>query len=94
LQDIKVPYLNIKDYGNSTNNAAARIVEPVSFPKVSSVLQSSNAASSCSATSMLHFTSNHVLGPWNSSRKLTSSDSSSSSTQRIQAGSRKRQRYQ
>ncbi|WJX45936.1 RING-type E3 ubiquitin transferase [Trifolium repens] len=42
---------------------------------------------------MLHFTSNHVLGPWNSSRKLTSSDSSSSSTQRIQAGSRKRQRF-
>jgi hypothetical protein len=94
LQDIKVPPFNIKDYANSTNNAAAKIIEPVSFLKVSSVFQSSNTASSCSATSMLHFASNHVLGPWNGSRKLTSSDSSSSSTQRIQAGSRKRQRYQ
>ncbi|KAK2382555.1 hypothetical protein QL285_070081 [Trifolium repens] len=94
LQDIKVPYLNIKDYGNSTNNVAARIIEPVSFPKASLVLQSSNAVSSCSASSMLHFASNHVLGSWNGSQKFISSDSSSSSSLEIQVGSKKRQRYQ
>jgi hypothetical protein len=88
--------LNIKDYGNSTNNVAARIIEPVSFPKASLVLQSSNAVSSCSASSMLHFASNHVLGSWNGSQKFISSDSSSSSSSslEIQVGSKKRQRYQ
>ncbi|KAK2436116.1 hypothetical protein QL285_021128 [Trifolium repens] len=94
LQDIKVPHLNMKDYGNSTNNVAARIIEPVSFPKASSVLQSSNAASSCSATPMLHFAGNHVLGSWNGSQKFISSDSSSSSSLGTHAGSKKRQRYQ
>ncbi|XP_045826531.1 uncharacterized protein LOC123918505 [Trifolium pratense] len=93
LKDIKLPSLNIKEYNNSTNNAAARIIEPVSFPKVSSVLQSSNATSSCSTSSMLHFTGNHILGSWNGSRKFINSDSSSSSSLMIQAGSRKRQRY-
>lgn len=94
LQDIKFQPLNIKECDNNKNET--RIIESISFPqkqKISSILQSSNGVSTCSASSMVNFAGNHHHGSLNNTWKFCSSSNSCSSL-RIQLESRKRQRYQ